>query len=879
MQCVTTHDNADFDTFASMVAVKKLYPEARLVFSGSIEARLKDAIGVVELPYPIDRLKDIEQNLEKIKTLILVDVRQASRIGIFASIINRPGVEVHVYDHHPSTDDDVPATVLCVEPYGSTTTVLTHILKKRGVAITPSEATIMMAGIYEDTGSLSYVSTTVADFEAAGHLLSCGADLPAVTALLRRELTPDEVGLLNEFLQSGAVYSICGVDVLIVSGYLERYAGDISTIAHKVVEIEGARSLFMLADSSDRVHVICRSRAPEVDVGAVMRLLGGGGHAYAASATIKGITLIQAKERLLAALRKTIKPLTTAADIMSHPAITVGPAMTIQDAGGLMRRYNINAAPVVDEGGLHGVITRQVVDRAVHHGLGAAPISDCMTTDCETVEPETSVDEIREKVVSHGARLLPVVKGHEVAGVITRTDLLKLLQDGLRREAGAGTGKPRSLGRLMRERLPKWAFDMLKEAGEVAAGLGCKAYLVGGFVRDLLLHRDNLDIDIVIEAGGGGADGIAFAAALAKRRGARVKEHQRFKTAVVIFADGFKIDVATARLEYYDRPGSLPTVEQSSLKLDLYRRDFIMNTLAVGLNPGRFGELIDFFGARRDIKEKTIRVLHNLSFVEDPTRMLRAVRFSVKFGFKIGKHTLNLMKNSVKLGVFKDLAGVRLFEELKSILAEETSAVAINALHSHGILAIIHAGITWDVEREAYFERAKETLAWHELLYTKETVEEWLVLFLALTDPLSDAELKELSERLMMSGRRIFTVIESRRDGIRALGRIGAGLALKNSEVYELLHPLPLEVTLYLMARAEKEACRKAISVYITRLAGIRCELTGADLKEMGLAEGPAIGHTLEALFKMRCDNEITTREEEEAYARRVVKKGGFAHQ
>ncbi|MBI5885409.1 MAG: CBS domain-containing protein [Deltaproteobacteria bacterium] len=840
MECVTTHDNADFDTFASMVAVKKLYPAAHLVFSGSLEARLRDAIETVHLPYDIERMKDVD--LDKITTLILVDVRQASRIGRFASVIGRPGVKVHVYDHHPPTGDDVAADELFVEPYGATTTVLTRILKERGIEITPSEATIMMAGIYEDTGSLTYASTTVADFEAAGHLLSCGADLAVVTTLLRRELTPDEVSLLNEFLQSGAVYSVCGADILIVSGYLERYAGDIAVLAHKIVEIEKAGCLFMLADSSDRVHVIARSRAPEVDAGAVMRLLGGGGHAYAASATIKGITLVQAKERLIAALRKTIKPLTTAEDIMSHPAITFAPDITVAEAGAMMRRYNINAAPVADKAGLLGVITKQVADKAAHHGLGDSALSDYMTTECETVTPSTSVDEIREKVVSHGARLLPVIKGGSVAGVITRTDLLKLLQDGLRREAGSGEAKTRSLARLMRERLPGWAFDMLKEAGTVADGLGCKAYLVGGFVRDLLLHRANLDMDIVIEAvPGGSADGIAFAAELAKRRGARVKSHQRFKTAVVVFADGFKVDVATARLEYYESPGSLPTVEQSSLKLDLYRRDFIINTLAVGLNPGRFGELVDFFGARKDIKEKTIRVLHNLSFVEDPTRMLRAVRFSEKFGFKIGKHTLNLMKNSVKLDVFKDLAGIRLFEELKNILVEETVISAISALHLHGILRLIHKGITWDVGRVVFFERAKETLAWHELLYTKDTVEDWLVLFLALTDPLTQAELDELAERLTIAGRKVHAVISARR------------------------------------ARADKESERKAISAYITRLRAVRCELTGADLMAMGFSEGPAIGETLAGIFRLRCDGEVSTRQQEEAYAKTALKKGAGA--
>ncbi|MBI5562418.1 MAG: CBS domain-containing protein [Deltaproteobacteria bacterium] len=865
MIVVTSHANADFDTFASMVAVKKLYPEAHLVFSGGVEARLRGAISGARLPYEVERLRDID--IDGVTTLILVDCRQASRIGPFARLIGRPGVEVLVYDHHPATDEDVRGTIERVEPFGATTTVLVRVLKEKGVGITPEEATVMMAGIYEDTGSLSYPSTTLADFEAAAHLFSRGADLAVVSGFLRKELTPEEVSLLNGFLQSGAVYSICGAEVLIAEGYLERYAGDVSAIANKIVEIEGARSLFMLADSPDRVHIVARSRLPEVDAGAVMAALGGGGHAYAASATLKGVTLIQAKERLLAALRAVIKPRATAADIMSQPAITAGPETPIKEAVELMRRYNINAAPVVGEAGLLGVLTRQVADKAVYHGLGGAASADYMTTECEVVSPSTPVDEIREKVITRGARLLPVVAGTAVAGVITRTDLLKLLQDGLRREGAAQSRRPRMLGRLMRERLPKWAVEMLKEAGAVADGLGCKAYVVGGFVRDLLLRRANLDIDIVIE--GAGADGIAFAEELARRHGARVKAHQRFKTAVVVFADGFKLDVATARLEYYEKPGALPTVERSSLKLDLYRRDFIINTLACALNPGRFGELIDFFGGQKDIKEKTIRVLHNLSFVEDPTRMLRAVRFSEKFGFRIGKHTLNLIRNSVKLDLFKKTSGVRIFEELKNLLEEDAASASIRTLNGLGILGLIHGGMTWGIEREAFFERARETLAWHELLYTEDRVEGWLVLFLALADTLTETGLAAFAKRLKLSGGKVAAVIDGRRDGIRALGMISAGLAPKDSGVYELLRPLPLEVTLYLMARAGKEGARKAISVYVSRSRHIRGELTGADLLKMGYSQGPKIGKALAAIFKGRCDGEITSRGEEEAVARR----------
>lgn len=867
MKIITSHTGADFDTVASMVAAKKLYPDALAVFSGSLEKRVGEVVGTLELPYEFFFSKDV--NAADVDLLILVDVKQPGRIGAFSTALKRPDVEVHIYDHHPASEGDIRGSVEHIRPYGSTTTVLTLLIKEKGLMPTRQEATIMMAGIYEDTGSLSFPSTTVQDFEAASYLLSNGAELADVARLIRRELTSAEVSLLDGFLQSETVHSIGGVSVTIAEGYIEKYAGDISILAHKIMEIDGLKNLFLIADSIDRVHIVARSRIREVDAGAVMRAIGGGGHAFAASATLKDMTLIQAKEALLGALRQNITPKTTASDIMSSPAITVSPQTPVRDAVALMLKYNINAAPVVDASGCLGVITRQIADKSVFHGLGSTPVSAYMTTECETMVSSASVDEIRERISSHGARLLPVIKDGLVVGVITRTDLLKLLQEELNKTTGLMSARPRNMRGIMRERLPEWVIGILEDAGRIADELGLSAYAVGGFARDLLLRRDNLDLDIVIEGG----TAAAFAEEFASKRGVEVKTHQRFKTAILIFPDGFKVDVATARLEYYERPGALPTVQASSLKLDLYRRDFVLNTLAIALNPPRFGELIDFFGAQKDIKEKTIRVLHNLSFVEDPTRLLRAIRFSEKFGFRISKHTLHLVKNSVRQGIIKELACARLFDELRNILEEDAAAQSIGALHELGILGLIHKDISWGVERAAFFERAKEALAWHELLYTKDKAEGWLTLFLSLTDTLKEPELAGLVKRLCIPGRRILETIEARRAASRALFMINSGAVKTLSGAYELLKTLPLEITLYMLAKAENETAKKIISTHISTLRYMRPHLNGSGLKRLGFKEGAAIGEVLDAIFKKRCDGELKSREDEEVFAKGFLRR------
>jgi len=868
MEVITAHSNTDFDALASMVAAKKLYPGAALVLPGSLEKTARLALskaGVLSLDpsYTFQKIKDIDTAL--ITRIVLVDVRSPSRIGALGPFTGRTGVDIHIYDHHPESKGGLRGSLEMLRPYGATTTVLVEVLREKGLAISAKEATLFMAGIYEDTGNLLYPSTTVADLEAAAFLLSKGADLSLVSDMLKRELTPEEVSFLNELLKSSTPLTYGGHDLVMAQGVFTRHTGDISILAHKMMDIGSMDTLFMLVDSGERIHVVARSRGRGVDVGRVLKEIGGGGHAHAASATLKDLTLTEARDLLLDAMKKGIASIKRASEIMSFPAITVESASPMTNVAAILGRYNINAIPVLERGLLRGVITRQTIDKAMYHGLGGSPVSDFMTIDVECVEPDTPVDDIREMFIRHGQRLIPVVSHKEVRGVITRTDILRLLQEDIRGD------RPRVkvITKLMRERLPGWLVEKLASLGEVAAGLGCRAYVVGGFVRDLILGRENLDVDVVIEGG----DGIDFARAYARKKKLKVRSHKRFRTAVLIFPDGFKIDVATARLEYYESPGALPTVEQSSLKLDIYRRDFIINTLAVGLNPGGFGTLIDFFGGQRDIKEKKIRVLHNLSFIEDPTRAFRAVRFSVKFGFTIEPHTRNLIKKAVSLGVFSHLSGPRILEELRSILEEDTALKAIKGLKALNLLPLIHPGITLDSAREAFFERAREAIGWHRLLYTGEGAEGWLILFLVLTDCLGEAELHEVVKRLSITGRKTVETINSRGLFLKTLKGLSRRCPLKNSDLYRMLHPLPIEGILYIMSRTGEEEVRKGLSTYITRLRGLSTDLGGADLKAMGLKQGPEIGRVLANLLARRLDGKITSREEEVSFVRRYLKR------
>jgi len=429
MDVIITHINADFDALASMLAAQKLYPEAKLVFPGSQEKSLRDFF-VRSTFYALeaDRLKDIA--MEDVKRLIMVDTRQRSRIGKFAAIVGKPGLEIHIYDHHPHSADDVRGTLEAVEETGATITILLRVMREKEIPISPDEATIMMLGIYEDTGSLTFSSTTEEDFYAAAYLLSKGASLNIISDMITRELSAEQVFLLNDLIRSSERYSIHGVEVVVTSGSSDRYIGDVAVLVHKLKDMENLNVVFALIRMEDRVYFIGRSRVEEVNVAEVAVEFGGGGHPTAASATIKDLTMVQAKEKLLSILHDVIKPKIRAKDIMIYPLKAIQEEATLEEAHEILSKYyTINVLPVLRRERLVGLIPRSVVDKATLHGLGNLSVREYMSTDFAVVDPETPLREVHGHIVGKNQRFLPVVIEEKLVGGITRTDLLRALHD------------------------------------------------------------------------------------------------------------------------------------------------------------------------------------------------------------------------------------------------------------------------------------------------------------------------------------------------------------------------------------------------------------------------------------------------------------------
>lgn len=873
MDLITTHVNADFDCLGAMVAAHRLYPQALLAFPGAQEKGVSTYLSRHEdCSALFTKTRDID--LAAIDRLILVDVCHLERIGTFAEIAHRDGVQLHIYDHHPEKGNELRPEQAKIAAVGATVTIFCEIFQEQGIVPTPNEATVMMLGLYEDTGSLQFTSTTERDYLAAAFLLRHGADLGVVADNLVQEMTADQIELLHALIQSRQVLNINGIDISIAHASCPDFVSDVASLAHKIKDMESLEAIILVIRMGERLILVGRSRRSEVPMGDILAEFGGGGHPQAASATVKDLTLIQVLEMLPVILARHVTSFWRARDLMSVPVKTVTSGTTIQTARDFLTRYNVNAAPVLDQQAVVGVLTRQTVDKAAQHGLEQTAIDEFMNRDFFTVTPQTPVVELKELMTRRDQRFVPVVDAGRLVGAITRTDLLRHLvseQRALPVQGAAVHGgalfKRRPIERLLRDRLPPRIVQLLEKIATVADRLQVGVYLVGGFTRDLLLRKQNLDIDLVVEG-----EGIAFAEALADTLSGRVRAHAKFGTAVVICPDHFKIDVASARMEYYLQPGALPSVEEASLKLDLYRRDFTINTLAIALNQGRFGELYDFFGGQLDLENRVIRILHNLSFIEDPTRVFRAIRFAQRLGFSIGPHTESLLRSAVRLGFVARISGPRLRNELIAILQEEEPLPIIRQLAAYGLLPFVQKNLIFTDMIAKLFVAAAQTLNWYQLLYTGEAVEPWQVYFLCLTSHLDEDEMEEMTQRLQMPESQSHDLLAGRAIAhgllIRLTKKKKRAYQPRDSEIYRWFSTCSTTVLLYLSARAD-DVIRRWLSHYLIHLRTVHPELNGDDLLKIGFVPGPIYREIFDALRLARLDAEVESRSDEISYVKK----------
>ncbi|MBL3593629.1 MAG: CBS domain-containing protein [Synergistaceae bacterium] len=859
MILVTSHIGSDFDSLASMVAAAKLYDGAVLSFSGSAGRTVREFLK--RFPGRWEVLTPRKITMADVDLLVVVDARSRSRIGAFAPLLDRPGLKVHLYDHHPPAQDEIEAEKRVIEPVGAVATLLVEILLREGIPISPQEATLFVMGIYEDTGALTFGSTCRRDFEAVARLRELGADMTLIPLHVEMALSAPERRLQDQLVDHGWERYVNGARVVLSTLSLDHYVEGLSLFVHRLRDYFDADVALAAVTMEKRTYVVGRSREGVLDMAAFLAPLGGGGHAQAASVTLTGVDPAEVLQDLEKALETAIGPSLLVRDIMTRPVMAVESSISLDEAYRVMIRYGHAALPVTAGGRIKGIITRKDLDKAKLHGLGQVSVAEYMTEGVISVRPEAHLAEAHRMMVAHNIGRLPVVLDGQLQGIVTRTDMLRALYPASlpleERHFGNDYPWQEDLTDLMARRLPTETNHLLRRLGHMADAMGMKAFAVGGFVRDLLLGKINLDLDVVIEG-----DGVAFIKAW-EGEGYRVSVHERFRTGTIHFPGSLKVDVATARREFYEYPVAQPTVASDSLKHDLYRRDFTVNAMAVALCEERWGQLIDYFGGRRDLRRGFLKVLHNLSFVEDPTRVFRGVRLEQRLRLRLEDNTARLMKSCVKGGLLSLLSGLRVKSELEILFSEAAPLPALRRLREFGAWDVLFPGISADQETDrivrrlaVFFRRLS-----HDLPSFNDEL--WLVYLAALLFGSDETIQRSVMDRLHLAPRERRVVETSLFSHRSAENDLGGRAEKRVSEIWTYLQGVPLTACLFWAAATDRWRVRRRLLHYLTRWHKVHPMLSGQEVLDLGYREGPQIGRILSGLRSARLDGAVETREEE----------------
>lgn len=898
---ILTHERTDFDALASLLGASLLYPAALPVLPARMNRNVRDFVALYRNQFPFVHARELPR--QPINRIILVDTRSANLPkGV------RGETTWYVIDHHTPTPDASPQWGQSQvkhwhEPVGANATMLIEKLMRQPIDLTPVQATLLALGIHEDTGSLTYATATARDARCLAWLMerAQGVNLEVLHQFLRHPLSEPQRALLDQLIEQSEFLTIAGHTVVIAQADAPGFDDELSTLVHRLRDVHECDAVFLIVRLDELVQVVARSVTDDIDVGAAARALGGGGHTRAAAAPVRHLSAPQLRDRIVELLSAHTQPAVTVRHIMTsgRPQV-LAPDLRIEEAHLLMRRYGHEGFPVVAQAGepdeaLLGVLTRREADRAMNHGLGQRPVRQFMQVGPDgnpvTVRPSDSIHVLRRAMIESGWGQIPVVdEAGKIIGIVTRTDLIKLWDEDVPPERHAA-----EIDHRLRATLAPAQLALLQRVGQAVEAMDFAAFVVGGFVRDLLLNSgslrlNTLDVDIVIEG-----DAIVFAQGIQAQFGGRIVTHKRFGTAKWILDDVTQpvrwgqllptlpfvatsgppdgipphLDFVTARTEFYTAPTVLPTVELSNIKLDLHRRDFTINTLAFSLNPDRWGELLDFFGGHNDLRQGLVRVLHSLSFVDDPTRILRAVRYEQRFGFTIEPRTLELLHDAVEL--VERVSPARIRHELERILQEATPERALGRLDALGVLQHVHSALTVDEWVEAQFVRLRTALQQPDVEPTlaREPIERlyWGILTLRLPG----ADHSALTERLGLRG-------ETKRlmNGLHQLRAAKSSLrnpAITPSQVVELLeHVDDVALALYRVLAIDP-AVAELVRRYRDEWQPVQPLLTGADLQQMRLPPGPIYGRILARLRAARLDGQLSTRDEEEALARAIAQE------
>ena len=899
MDLILCHQTVDFDALGSAIGLSRLKPGAKIVLTGGAHPAVKNFLALYRDEFAFVEMRAIAP--EEIASISIVDTQKRDRLGKAASWLDLPHLKsLEIYDHHLDANSDIPATLQHTQEVGAITTFIAELLQQQEIKLTEFEATAMALGIHVDTGSLTFEQTKPRDAKALAWLMEMRANLKILSEYIEPGLSPQLQELLQEALEQQQKSVVQGYTITSVLLETENFVSGLSSLAARLIELTESDVLLLgqkfTTSKHQKLIAIGRSRLLETNLNRLFEPFGGGGHSQAASMTVTTEEPEEIWQQLIEQLKAQIPTPPTARDLMSSPVRTIRPHVAIADAQRILFRYGHSGLSVVNEKDvLVGIISRRDIDLALHHGFSHAPVKGYMARNLKTITPDTLLPEIESLMVTYDVGRLPVLEKGELIGIVTRTDVLRRLHQ-QRGESELETTKTKLTSCLLpplQERLEPAIWELLTRVTAEAQQRGWNLYLVGGGVRDVLLAEDNKplllqDIDLVVDGFHRATDdraGVDLATTIQNMYPeARLSVHGEFQTAALLWHKdpvfgNLWIDIATARTEFYPYPAANPEVEASSIRQDLYRRDFTINALAVRLTKpkkgefSRKGDLLDFFGGLLDLRSRQIRVLHANSFIEDPTRIYRAVRFAVRLKFRIEAQTEEYIRYAIDSGVYQKMRSgdriapaltTRLRAELKYILQANYWKPAVKLMAHLGALRCLDEELTL-TPRLWWQIRALDR--WLRYLDPENDLQHWLLRLEVLIASLP------LESRISLA-----TSLQLPKDSLQRLQKLEAiatalteqlsnGDNFCNSQIYQFFKPYK-DGDLILLAVRSSQEIRRIIWQYLTQLSTIKPLLDGNDLKNLGYKPGKIYKEILDDVLAHTLDGKVATKDRAIAFVR-----------
>jgi len=428
MQLITTHRSTDFDAFASLVAATLLYPGAVPMIPKTINPNVKAFLSIHKDLFEMQRIEDID--LSCVDSLVVVDTNRWERLEPMEVLQNRQDLDVRVWDHHTEECDLRPKWML-QESTGANITLMMREIKKRGIRLSPIQATLFLLGLYEDTGSLSFPSTTAEDAYTGGYLLEKNADLTVLNNFLQPGYGVQQKDILFEMLKSSPRSRVGSFSVSVNTVRIQGHVSNLSLVVHmyrEIMSVDAAFGIFV-HENHDKCIIIGRSAVEEINIGAIMRSMGGGGHPGAGSAMLKSVNPEALEEWIHELLKGNQQASVQVGDLMSNPVITVASGTSMEEVAAILKEEGCTGVPVVDAGRLVGIISRRDFRKVKGAGRMKNPVKAFMSTKNITIGPENSLMEAARLMVKHDIGRLPVIQDNQVVGIISRSDAMLYFYD------------------------------------------------------------------------------------------------------------------------------------------------------------------------------------------------------------------------------------------------------------------------------------------------------------------------------------------------------------------------------------------------------------------------------------------------------------------